>query len=82
MYEFKNNVKFLNFRKGNFKGVNAYFNGEGEKTVGLDTLLILALNVVHTVYSDCLFSFKFVNNESKNKLFKQMGKRLSMAYFS
>ena len=41
----------------NFKGINVYFNGEGEQTVGLDTLLILAFNVVIPVYYGCLFSF-------------------------
>ena len=56
-YEFKNNVEFLNFRNGNFKRVNAYFNEEGKQTVELDTLLILALNVVHTVFYDLLFPF-------------------------
>ena len=45
------------------------------RKLGLDTLLIMALNVVHTVYYDYLFSFYFVNNELKNKLFEQIGKR-------
>ena len=45
-----NNVKFLNFRTVNFKGDDACLYGEGKQTVGLDTLLILALNVVHTAY--------------------------------
>ena len=52
------------------------------RKLGLDTLLVMALNVVHTVYYDYLFSFYFVNNELKNKLFEQIGKRLSMVYFS
>ena len=61
--EFKNNVIFVNFRKKNFNGVNAYFNVKGEQTAGLDALMILPLIAVHTVHYDCLFSLQFLNNE-------------------